>query len=335
MVEKEMILVTGGAGYIGAVLVKKLVEAGEKVRVLDKLYFGDEALIDIKPKIELIKADVREFKPEYLDGVKAVIHLGSLSNDPTAEFDPRANHEINFEGTMRVAEACVKRKVKRMTFASSCAIYGFHLDGIADENFPTNPQSEYAQSKLDAEKGLLSLVGPDFCPVILRQATVFGFSPRMRWDLVINTMTKDAFSKGKIFIYGDGQYWRPLVHVGDVAEAHVKVIRASGDQVKGKIFNLVHKNFLIKDLAYSVKDALKDEQKVEVEILPGVVENRSYRVAGDKIKKAIGWEPGFTEGEGAKEIIKVLKSGKYTDFDNPIYYNIKWMKMLVEKGQAF
>ena len=331
----NIVLVTGGAGYIGSVLVKKLVEAGEKVRVLDKLYFGDEALADLKKKIELVKGDVREFKPVYLDGVKAVMHLGSLSNDPTAEFDPRANHEINYEGTMRVAEACIKRKVKRMTFASSCAIYGFHLDGIADENFSTNPQSEYAQSKLDAEKGLLSLVSDDFCPVILRQATVFGFSPRMRWDLVINTMTKDAFSKGKIFIYGDGKYWRPLVHVGDVAEAHMKLVKADEKKVKGQLFNLVHNNFLIKDLAFSVKQALKDDKDVAVEIQPGITENRSYRVAGEKIKQALGWESGITEGEGAREIFKVLKAGKYTDFDNPIYYNIKWMKMLVEKGQAF
>jgi nucleoside-diphosphate-sugar epimerase len=331
----NIILVTGGAGYIGAVLVKKLVETGENVRVLDKLYFGEQALAEVKDKIELIKGDVREFKPEYLDGVKAVMHLGSLSNDPTADFDPRANHEINFEGTMRVAEACLKKKVKRMTFASSCAIYGFHLDGIADENFPTNPQSEYAQSKLDAEKGLLSLVSDDFCPVILRQATVFGFSPRMRWDLVVNTMTKDAFLRNKIFIYGDGKYWRPLVQVGDVAEAHMRLVRAEEGKVKGQVFNLVHQNYLILELGQHVNEVLKGELNTRVEILPGTTENRSYRVSGDKIRKILDWEPEITVKQGALEILDKLNAGKYTDFDNPIYYNIQWMKMLVEKGQAF
>ena len=183
--KNDIILVTGGAGYIGAVLVKKLVEKGEKVRVFDKLYFGDSSLNGVKDKIELVAGDVRQFDPDLLNDVKCVMHFGSLSNDPTAEFDPKANHEINCEGTMRVAEACKKKGVKRFTFASSCAIYGFHVDGIADENFPTNPQSEYSQSKLDAENGLRSLADSKFSPVIFRQATVFGFSARMRWPSAV------------------------------------------------------------------------------------------------------------------------------------------------------
>ena len=330
MDKKGIILVTGGAGYIGSILVRELIAKGEKVRVFDKLYFGKEPLVDIEKKIEIVQGDVRKFPLDVLDGVKSVIHLGSLSNDPTADFDPKANHEINCEGTMRVAEACKKKGVSRMTLASSAAIFGFHVDSIADETFKTNPQSEYAQSKLDAEKGILSLMDNKFCPVILRQATVFGFSPRMRWDLVVNTMTKDAFSKGKIFVYCAGDSWRPLVHVKDVAAAHIACINAPQDKVKGQIFNLVHKNYRILELGHWVADVLKKKIKVDVEVVFGSKESRSYRISGDKIINVLGFEPRISVHDAVIEIYGVLHSGKYNDFTNPIYYNIDWMKLLVE-----
>ena len=331
--DKDIILVTGGAGYIGAVLVNELVARGEKVRVFDKLYFGDKALAPLKEKIDLVQGDVRNFPESALDGVKAVVHMGSLSNDPTADFDPKANHEINCVGTLRVAEACKKRGVKRLTFASSCAIYGFHLDGIADENHPTNPQSEYAQSKLDAEKGLLSLVSADFCPVIFRQATVFGFSPRHRWDLVVNTMTKDAFQKSKIFVYCAGEMWRPLVHVRDVALAHLTAINAAEPKVKGQVFNLVHENFRILELGQRISKILQPYRKVKVDVLTGTKESRSYRVSGEKLKDQLGFAPQLTVKDAVEEIWQVLAAGQYTDFTNPIYYNIEWMKLLVEIEQ--
>jgi len=327
---KNVVLVTGGAGYIGAVLVNELLKKGEKVRVYDKLYFGDYALEDVKNKIEIIQGDVRKFDDKVLDNVKAVIHLGSLSNDPTAEFDPKANKEINFEGTMRVAEACKKKGVERFTFASSAAIIGFHVDSIADESFTPNPQSEYAQSKLDAEIGIKSLVSDKFSPVIFRQATVFGFSPRMRWDLVVNTMTKDAFSKGKIFVYCAGDNWRPLVHVKDVALAHIEAITAPADKVRGEIFNLVHKNYRILELGHWVREVLKEFIPVEVDVLFGSKEARSYRISGDKIKNVLGFDAKHSVEDAVKEIYDVLHSGRFTDFQNPIYYNIEWMRLLVE-----
>jgi nucleoside-diphosphate-sugar epimerase len=330
---KDIILVTGGAGYIGSVLVKMLAENGQKVRVFDKLYFGDFGLNEFKNKIELIQGDVRDFNSKLLDGVKGVMHFGSLSNDPTAEFDPKANHEINFEGTMRVAEACKKKGVKKFTFASSCAVYGFHLDGIADEDFATNPQSEYSKSKLDAEKGVRSLADDKFCPIILRQATVYGFSPRMRWDLVVNTMTMDAFDKGRIHIYCAGDNWRPLVDVRDVAQAHITAMKADESKVSGEIFNLVNKNFKILELGHLVREILKPFKKVEIDVLFGTKESRSYRVSGKKIKRVLGFEPKISVEQAVKEIWNILSSGRYTDFSNPIYYNIQWMKLLVEMEQ--
>jgi nucleoside-diphosphate-sugar epimerase len=330
-IKGEKILVTGGAGYIGSVLVKELLKQGYGVRVFDKLYFGAGPLNDVIKKIELIQGDVRQFPAKILKGIDAVIHLGSLSNDPTAEFDPKANHEINCLGTLKVAEACKKMGVKRMTFASSAAVYGFHVDSIADETFGTDPQSEYAQSKLDAEKAIIGLAGKDFCPVILRQATVGGLSPRMRWDLVVNTMTKDAFSKGKIHVYCAGDSWRPLVSVKDVAKAHIKCIEAPEKKVKGEIFNLVYKNFRILELAHWLKEALKPALKrdIDIDVQFGKVESRSYRISGRKMKDVLGFEPEHSVEDSALEILSSLQKGKFTDFSNPIYYNIDWMKMLV------
>ncbi len=330
--KKQTVLVTGGAGYIGSVLVRELLKCGYRVRVFDKLYFGAGPLKDVLKRIELVQGDVRQFPAGVLKGVSSVIHLGSLSNDPTAEFDPKANHDINCVGTLRVAEACRKAGVARMTLASSAAVYGFHVDSIADETFKTNPQSEYAQSKLDAEKAILKLAGRGFCPVILRQATVGGLSTRMRWDLVVNTMTRDAFSKGKINVYCAGDNWRPLVSAIDVARAHIRCIEAPESKVKGEIFNVVYKNFRILELAHWIKEALKPKLKhnVDIDVRFGKAESRSYRISGEKLKDVLGFEPRQSIEDCALEILAALQKGKYTDFANPIYYNIDWMKLLVE-----
>ena len=332
--KKHSVLVTGGAGYIGSVLVRELLKEGYGVKIFDTLYFGKEALSGIEDKIELIQGDVREFPVEALKDVSAVIHMGSLSNDPTAEFDPRSNHEINCEGTVRVAEACKKAGVGKMTLASSAAVYGFHVDSIADEAFRTNPQSEYAKSKLEAEKELLKLASGSFCPVILRQATVYGLSDRMRWDLVVNTMTKDAFSKNKISVFCEGENWRPLVSVIDVARAHIKCIEAPDSKVSGQVFNLVYENLMVLELAGLMKGYLDKKQKIDVEILTGQKESRSYRISGEKIRKVLGFEPKIGIGDAVNEIYGALQLVRFTDFSNPIYYNIEWMKLLAEKAKS-
>ena len=325
-----MILVTGGAGYIGSVLVNALLKKGKKVRVYDKLYFDGDGLNEIEDRIELIQGDIREFKESVLEGVEGVVHLGSLSNDPTAEFDPKANHEINFAGTMKLAEACKRKGVKRLTFASTCAITGFHVEGIADEDSLPNPQSDYAQSKLKAEEGLKNLADENFCPVILRQATVYGFSPRMRWDLVVNTFTKDAFEKGRLTVFHGGEMWRPLVDIQDVAEAHMLCLEAAEEKVKGEIFNLVHKNFRILELAHWIKEILDARKKIEVEVVFGSTEYRSYRISGKKMERILGFKPKVTVEKAVRKIYDILSTGKYTDFSNLKYYNIEWMKLLVE-----
>jgi nucleoside-diphosphate-sugar epimerase len=325
------VLVTGGCGYIGSVLVPMLLDRGYEVRVFDKLYFGHESLKSVQDKIELIPGDVRNFDTAILDGIIGVIHLGSLSNDPTAAFDPNATRTINFEGTIKLARACKKRGIEKFTFASTCAVYGFHLDGIADEAFPLNPQSDYAKSKADADMELQKMADKSFCPVSLRQATVFGFSPRMRWDIVINAFVMHAFKTGRLDVWFGGEAWRPVVHIRDTAEAHIRCLEADPDKVRGEIFNLVYKNYRILELAHRVRKALAEIGiKVEVDVNYDQVDNRSYRTSGEKISRVLGFTPSVSVEEGVKEIVDVLRSNRYRDFDHPIYYNMRWMKLLVE-----
>ena len=200
----KRVLVTGGCGYIGSVLVPLLIARGYEVRVFDKLYFGEEPLMSVRDKIELIPGDVRNFELSILEGIDGVIHLGSLSNDPTADFSPDATRSINYEGTMNLARACKEHGIGRFTFASTCAVYGFHLDGLADETLPANPQGVYAKAKLDVETELQKMADDKFCPVSLRQATVFGLSPRMRWDIVVNAFVMHAFKTGRLDVWFHG-----------------------------------------------------------------------------------------------------------------------------------
>jgi nucleoside-diphosphate-sugar epimerase len=328
---KKNVLVTGGCGYIGSILVPMLVERGYNVRVFDKLYFGDETLENVRNEIELIPGDVRNFKPDILDGIDGVIHLGSLSNDPTAEFHPRAAYNINYKGTVKLAKACKERSIEKFVFASSCAVYGFRLDEPVDETSSVDPQSEYARSKADVDRKLKSMADAEFCPVSLRQATVYGFSPRMRWDIVVNAFVMHAFQSGRLDVWFGGNAWRPLVHVRDTAEAHICCLEADPGKVRGEIFNLVGSNYRILDLAYDVKKALDSMGiNVEIDINYDEVDNRSYVVNGDKLKTTLGFTPKVSIGDGVREIAGILREGEYSNFDHPIYYNMPWMKLLLD-----
>ncbi|KPK40744.1 MAG: hypothetical protein AMJ78_06910, partial [Omnitrophica WOR_2 bacterium SM23_29] len=256
------VLVIGGGGYVGSVLVEELLERGYAVKVFDRLYYGEDGIKHIKEKIELIVGDMRAMEPSVLEGVDAVINVGGLSNDPTAEYNPKANYEMNALATEHTAKLCRKLGIKRYIYASSCSIYDFGVvdpdkDILANENTPVNPKAAYSVSKYDGERRLLKLVDNDFSPVILRKGTVFGFSPRMRYDLVVNTFVKDALSKGVITVFYGGEMWRPLVGVRDVARCYIACLEADEEKIKGQIFNLVFKNFRISELALRVREALR------------------------------------------------------------------------------
>ena len=329
------ILVTGGGGYIGVIVAEELLKKKYKVKLLDTFYWGMDPIKHIENKVEIIQADIRDVGPDVLKGVTAVIHQAGLSNDPMAEFNPQANFEINTKATKRFALLCKEHGVKRFTFASSGSIYDKGLtaeDILQTEESPVSPTAAYSSSKYQAERELLKLADAKFCPIIMRQGTVYGFSPRMRYDLVVNTMLKAALMTNKITVFCGGEQWRPLVDIRDVALAHIAAIQAPEKKVCGQIFNLVYKNYRVLELAHWIQKVLRETKGMNPEIVVDYSprKDRSYRVSGDKIKKVLGWEPKISVENSLKYMIKKIEEFGYTDYMSPRYYNILWMKLLSE-----
>ncbi len=330
------ILLVGGAGYVGSVLAEELLERGYAVKVLDRLYFGDGGLQEILDRVELVVADMRRPPSNLFEDVDTVVNLGGLSNDPTAEYNPRANYEMNTMATRTLAEMCRAAGVRRYIFASSCSIYDRGVgnddkDQIQDEKTLVAPRAAYSSSKRAAEKALLEMADDSFCPVILRKGTIYGFSHRMRYDLVVNTFVKFALSHGYLNLHYGGEMWRPLVDVRDVARAYILAIEADPQMVKGEIFNVSRRNYRISELALRVRDALRQANiNVEIRANYGYKGIRSYRVSTQKIEQVLGFRPKVDIEESVTDMIEKIKRYDYTDFDHPKYYNIRWMRMLEE-----
>jgi len=330
------VLVTGGAGYIGSVLVKELLDRGYSVRVFDKFYFGREGLKSVEKKIEMVQGDLRNFNESILDGVGAVIHLGGFSNDPMAEFNPKFNDEVNATATKLLAEACVHKGISRFTYASSASIYDRGLKGSDREQMEdeeVEPKYAYSVSKYKGEQYLREIMktAPKFCPVILRQGTVFGYSPRMRYDLVVNTFVKDAMKKGRLTAFCGGVAWRPLVSVKDVAKAHILAMESKEDVVKGQTFNISLDNFQVWDIAHRVKETFKGIKQIEVDIdySPDRMD-RSYKLSNKKSENILGLRYTVSIESSVREMIEKISAGLAADFDNPAHYNIRWLEQLKE-----
>lgn len=328
----KRILVTGGAGYIGAVLAELLVERGYDVRVLDRLYWGEGPLARLREHVEIIRGDVRSMSDDLLDGVDGVVHMAGLSNDPTAEYNPAANWEMNTVATKALAEACKRRGIERLTFGSSCSIYdGLPQGKVYDETTEVRPRGAYATSKKAGEEELQALTDDSFRPVILRQGTVYGYSPRMRFDLVVNTFVKDAISKGKLSLHGGGWMWRPLVDVTDVARAHIHCLEAPLDQVGGQTFNLLHDNYQIRELAMLVAGSAQMRKfHVDLQEAPMPELTRDYKCSGEKLRQIAGFQPQVSVLESIETMLKWIEAEGPIDFQHPRYYNIAWMTLLEE-----
>ncbi len=321
------VLVTGGAGYIGSILSRTLLERGHDVTILDRLFFGKDAIKEIAEKITLVKADIRWFEPGILEGVDAVLDLASLSNDPSGELDPQKTLEINYKGRARVAALSKKHKVKKYVLASTCSVYGFQ-EGTLTEESNVNPLTTYARANVSAEKEVLPLAGESFSVTALRQATVYGFSPRMRFDLAVNGMVLGFFKNGKIPIMRDGDQWRPFVHVKDTSNAFIKVLESDPELVNGKVFNVGsdEQNVQVFNLAKLVAESIG---------LPfnyawyGSPDKRSYKVSFEKIRTTLGYKPLYTPKEGSKEVFEALKEGRLNP-DDPRTITVKWYHDLLE-----
>ena len=322
------VLVTGGAGYIGSVLVPTLVERGYQVRVVDFGLFGTSHL---PAEAEVTQANVVDFDQEWLKDVDAVIHLAGLSNDPMAEFSPRLNYLYNAASTAIVAHAAKGAGISRFIFASTCSVYGLNDSTEVDEEHPVCPRFPYAVSKVMAERALLCLLDQDFHPIILRQGTVVGWSPRMRYDLAANVMLKTALTQKKIVVHNPS-LWRPFIDAKDVAVAYVRALDA--DPALTGIFNIAHDNFTIGRLADAVAATLKEYGiRVPVEVQRRQ-DLRSYRVSLRKAYDVLDFRATISMEQSVKIMLDHILSNEQADFDNPIYTNVEWLRMNMVKTRT-
>jgi nucleoside-diphosphate-sugar epimerase len=341
-------LITGGTGYLGLWACRVFREAGREVVCVDKGLFpsGVAALPDFAPGTVLVQRDIRADLSDLLD-VDCVIHLAGLSNDPSAQYNPEANHEINTVATEKLGEAFLRSDARRFVYASTCAVYGESNDLRVTEDAPARPTSYYAASKLAAESALLALFAgrPDKELVILRKGTLMGWSPRMRFDLVVNTMVKSALTTGTIRVDAGGEARRPLLHVQDAAEAYLAAATAPAENVSGRTFNLTHDRdpegaiagYTIACLALWVKYLLVQKgHPCEVEGNWDTKECRSYDVSAVAFERATGFVAlcGVTAAvDGILQAVKQAGGPRAYPWHAPETANIGWLKAL-DYGQG-
>lgn len=327
----KTVLVAGGAGYLGCRLVGQLLERGYRVKVADKLLFGRENLTGLVDRLELITGDLRDASPALVEGCDAVVNVSGLSNDPTANYHPEANRAMNTDAAIHLAALCREAGVPRYVLASSCSVYYTELpaDEIFTEETPIDPQSHYSKSKFDAERGVLPMASASFAPVALRKGTLYGWSPRMRYDLVVNTFTKDAFRDRRLIVHAGGRMWRPMLHIDDAADAYVRAIEAPADAVRGRVFNVLEENHRVIDIARLVAGELERQYNVRLDIIvQNVGASRSYRVDGGRAQQALGFAPSRTIPAAVRDIWTHLESG--VDPNDARFYNIAWLELLTD-----
>jgi nucleoside-diphosphate-sugar epimerase len=322
----KRIIVTGGSGYIGSILSGLLVDAGYEVRVLDRFFFGDT--IPDNSKIEKIRIDSRSLSIDLLQGAYAVLDLAAISNDPAGELDPVKTLDINYRARRRLQELASDAKVERYILASSCSVYGFQ-EGVLDETSPTNPLTTYAEANIRAEESALELLnkGTDMSVTLFRQATMYGLSPRMRFDLAINGMTLGLWEKGTIPMLRDGKQWRPMIHIRDTSKAFIAALGADKDKINGERFNVGsnEQNYQIMQCGELVAKGLGKPFEFT---WYGEPDHRSYRVNFDKIKNVLGFTPDWTADKGAAEIAEALESGAVKA--NEVTKTVSWYASLLE-----
>ncbi|MDO8443573.1 MAG: SDR family oxidoreductase [Candidatus Azambacteria bacterium] len=336
------VLVTGGSGYIGSILVRKLLEKGYKVRVIDNLIFGDEPIRDVKDKIELIVADIRDVQLSHLEGIDAVIHLAGFSTDPISQYDPRLTVMVNTIATENLAKITKESGIKRFVYASTCSIY-FTLNPpselpIYKETDNINPVSCYGITKRCSEQALEYMTDADFQPTVFRKGTLYGLSPRMRYELLLNSFAKDAFFKKQLTINGGGDIWRSMIDVQDAVAAYIKAIELPIEKVGGKIFNVADKNWNIMEIAQLVKNIAKETRDIDVDLkINPNINTRNYKVDTTPFKETFSFKPIRSIKEVLCEIWDHCENDPNHDPNNPIYYGDQWYAKFFEtpKGKKF
>jgi nucleoside-diphosphate-sugar epimerase len=323
------VLVVGGAGYIGSVLVRRLMEGGYKVRVMDLLPLGDAPIASLvsDPRFELQRADFRHVASvvRAVQDMDAVIHLGGIVGDPACNLDSKMTLEINVAATDLLRSVSSGQGIQRFLFASSCSVYGAR-DHLLDEKAAPEPISLYACTKLDSERIILQKRSPDFVPTILRLGTAFGWSYRPRLDLVVNLLTAKAIFERRMVIFNRTQ-WRPFVHVEDIARAFIACLRASNSQVAYEIFNIGsnHLNSTLGELASRVQAQVPDAEVVYVD---KASDHRNYRVDFSKVREKLGFECRYNLDYGIAEIKRATEAGLIADYHDAVYYNDRSIEQL-------
>lgn len=323
------VLVTGGAGYVGAVLVPKLLRAGYQVKVLDLYMYGRQVLGSEKnnSNLEEIEGDIRDqlLLRRIMPGCDAVIHLACISNDPSFELDPELGKSINYDAFPPLVDIAKHSGVRRFIYASSSSVYGLKSEQNVSEELALQPLTDYSKYKALCEEVLLKKREPGFVPLILRPATVCGYSPRLRLDLIVNILTNHAFNNREIKVFGGGQL-RPNIHIEDVTDLYVRSLEWPEDAIDGKVFNAGYENQTVMETAQVVQRRVGED--VRITTVP-TDDHRSYHISSEKIRRELGYAPSHTIEEGVADLVAAFNAGRIPDPLGSIqYYNIMVMQHL-------
>ena len=321
------ILVTGGAGYVGSVLVEKLLAKGYNTVVLDLFLYDPHVLnyLSKNPSLKILKGDIRnrEVVTAAMKGIDAVVHLASISNDPTAELDESITRSVNYDAYNLLLAEAKNAHVKRFINASSSSVFGIKNEINVTEDLTPEPITVYSKYKTLSEKLVNEYSSPDFVTVNIRPATICGYSPRQRFDLTVNVLTKCAIIDGKMIVHG-GQQMRPNITMEDITDLYITMIEIDPDLINGETFNFGFENYKVIEIAELIKENITTDPAIEIQ---PVVDQRNYHISSKKIETRLGIKPKYTIVDMVKELEKAFKENKFPDPDDDKYYNIKKMKL--------
>ena len=320
------IFITGGAGYVGAMLVPHLLEEGYELTVLDLMIYGVDVLPS-HPNLNTIKGDIRDqtLLRELIPDHDAVIHLACISNDPSFELNPELGKSINLDAFRPLVEISKSANVKRFVYASTSSVYGIKEEEDVHEEMILEPLTDYSRFKADCEKILAEYQSEDFTMVTIRPATVCGYSPRQRLDVIVNILTNLAYHKREISVFG-GDQLRPNIHIKDMVEAYMVLLKAPKEKIAGKVFNAGYENQPVRDLAETVKSVVGEDVKL---ITTPTDDIRSYHISSKKIKEELGFEAKYPLREAVEDLCSAFEEGLLTNsLDNEMYFNIKRMQSI-------